>query len=150
MADGHGVAAAVGWAGLSLKYVDRTSFPRLMPAFLSSYGRLSVLLLFFFGFLPAVSSAVAHAMATLYHGRGARNCLWIRPLSLDFSSPSFYLRWIFNSRHEFSIFMPARVLRNEEASSRGLMTTRLNRNSRSFSALREIVIFLRLQICQET
>jgi len=44
-------------------------------------------------------------MATLYRGRGARNCLWIRPLSLDFSSLSFYLSRIFNSCHEFLIFM---------------------------------------------
>lgn len=29
MADGHGVAATVGWTGLSLKYVDRTSSLRL-------------------------------------------------------------------------------------------------------------------------
>lgn len=148
MADGHGVAATVGWAYLWNTLIGHPLLGSVCrPAFLSSHGRLSALLLFFFGFLPAVSSAVAHAVATLYRGRGARNCLWIRPLSLDFSSPSFYLRWIFNSRHEFPIFMPARVIRNEKASSRNLMMIRLIWIiGIFFVTLREIVILLRLRM----
>lgn len=94
MADGpgRGVAAAVGWAGLSLKYVDRTSSPRLGVS-----SRLPLLSRKTFGApsllrLPSRRTLGGRARhgATLYRGRGARNCLW---MSAPFSSAFLHLRF---------------------------------------------------------
>lgn len=119
MADGpgRGVAAAVGWAGLSLKYVDRTSSPRLgvsscLPLLSrKTFGAPSLLR------LPSrrtLGGRARHGYALSRQGR-EKLPMDVGPFPSAFLRLRFfYLSRIFNSRQKFPIFVPVHVLRNEK------------------------------------